>query len=274
MSARATWPARCRRAWRPATSRTYSREQELQADQLGAEYLSRTSYDPQNMVDVIQRAARTRSASPPTTRAPKAARRRRRGELARLAPDQRPAPAATSAQIAAQLQGQGRLQRRRPRALPAGGRRHDVRREPRAGRHARPQLLPRAARHRADRAAGLVDPELAPTRSRSSTAPATPGWWCGWCRRRPAARTRRSSATSIKPEQGRIERLALGGGLPATHFVGTRRNAAGAGARHRGRRWRPGRATATTCCCTPRATPPRCSAHALRCTRPSRRFAR
>lgn len=32
----------------------YGREQELQADQLGAEYLSRTRYDPQNMVDVIQ----------------------------------------------------------------------------------------------------------------------------------------------------------------------------------------------------------------------------
>ena len=31
----------------------YSREQELQADQLGAEYLSRSRYDPKNMVDVI-----------------------------------------------------------------------------------------------------------------------------------------------------------------------------------------------------------------------------
>ena len=31
----------------------YSREQELQADQLGAEYLSRNRYDPRNMVDVI-----------------------------------------------------------------------------------------------------------------------------------------------------------------------------------------------------------------------------
>ena len=31
----------------------YSREQELQADQLGAEYLSRNRYDPKNMVDVI-----------------------------------------------------------------------------------------------------------------------------------------------------------------------------------------------------------------------------
>jgi predicted Zn-dependent protease len=33
---------------------SYSREQELQADQLGAEYLSRNRYDPQNMVDVIR----------------------------------------------------------------------------------------------------------------------------------------------------------------------------------------------------------------------------
>jgi predicted Zn-dependent protease len=32
---------------------SYSREQESQADQLGAEYLSRNQYDPQNMVDVI-----------------------------------------------------------------------------------------------------------------------------------------------------------------------------------------------------------------------------
>jgi predicted Zn-dependent protease len=32
----------------------YSREQELQADKLGAEYLVRNNYDPQNMVDVIQ----------------------------------------------------------------------------------------------------------------------------------------------------------------------------------------------------------------------------
>ena len=32
---------------------SYSREQELQADQLGAEYLVRNRYDPKNMVDVI-----------------------------------------------------------------------------------------------------------------------------------------------------------------------------------------------------------------------------
>jgi predicted Zn-dependent protease len=33
---------------------SYSRDQELQADKLGAEYLSRVNYNPQNMVDVIQ----------------------------------------------------------------------------------------------------------------------------------------------------------------------------------------------------------------------------
>jgi predicted Zn-dependent protease len=33
---------------------SYGREQESQADRLGAEYLSRSSYDPRNMIDVIQ----------------------------------------------------------------------------------------------------------------------------------------------------------------------------------------------------------------------------
>ena len=33
---------------------TYGRDQELQADRLGAEYLSRSNYDPRNMIDVIQ----------------------------------------------------------------------------------------------------------------------------------------------------------------------------------------------------------------------------
>ena len=33
---------------------SYGRDQELQADQLGAEYLSRSHYDPRNMVDVIK----------------------------------------------------------------------------------------------------------------------------------------------------------------------------------------------------------------------------
>ncbi|MEW6707551.1 MAG: M48 family metalloprotease [Pseudomonadota bacterium] len=32
----------------------YSREQELQSDRLGAQYLSRTGYDPRNMLDVLQ----------------------------------------------------------------------------------------------------------------------------------------------------------------------------------------------------------------------------
>ena len=33
---------------------SYSREQETQADQLGAEYLARNNYDPKNMIDVIR----------------------------------------------------------------------------------------------------------------------------------------------------------------------------------------------------------------------------
>jgi predicted Zn-dependent protease len=33
---------------------SYGREQELQADSLGAEYLSRTQFDPRNMIDVIR----------------------------------------------------------------------------------------------------------------------------------------------------------------------------------------------------------------------------
>jgi predicted Zn-dependent protease len=33
---------------------SYSREQETQADELGAEYLSRTRYDPRSMIDVIE----------------------------------------------------------------------------------------------------------------------------------------------------------------------------------------------------------------------------
>ena len=33
---------------------SYSRDQELQADKLGAEYLARVNYNPRNMVDVIQ----------------------------------------------------------------------------------------------------------------------------------------------------------------------------------------------------------------------------
>ncbi len=46
-------PGVARRGGR-ATSRRYGREQELQADRLGAEYLARSNYDPRNMVDVIQ----------------------------------------------------------------------------------------------------------------------------------------------------------------------------------------------------------------------------
>lgn len=57
----------------------YSREQELQADQLGAEYLARINYDPGNMVDVIQTLKSQERFSIDTARA-----------------EGRPAPAATN----------------------------------------------------------------------------------------------------------------------------------------------------------------------------------
>lgn len=57
----------------------YSREQELQADQLGAEYLARNNYDPRNMVDVIQTLKSQERFAADTARA-----------------EGRPAPAATN----------------------------------------------------------------------------------------------------------------------------------------------------------------------------------
>lgn len=48
---------------------SYGREQELQADQLGAEYLSRSQYDPRNMVDVIKVLANQERFAGDTARA-------------------------------------------------------------------------------------------------------------------------------------------------------------------------------------------------------------
>jgi len=48
---------------------SYSRDQELQADQLGAEYLARSEYDPQHMVDVIGMLQRQERFAADTARA-------------------------------------------------------------------------------------------------------------------------------------------------------------------------------------------------------------
>ncbi len=120
--ARRTWPARLRRAWRPATSRRYSREQELQADQLGAEYLARNQYDPHNMVDVIQVLKNQERFAADAARSRGPQRGVGARQLAGLAPQQRRAAGRTSAQIApatkASYGDDGRD------ALPAGHRRH------------------------------------------------------------------------------------------------------------------------------------------------------
>ena len=97
------WPPACP-AWRRLPAgvaqagaagliASYSRDQELQADQLGAEYLARSRYDPANMVDVIQvlqdqeryaaEAAKAAGRAAPVV-----------AGLAGLAPQQRPAAAA------------------------------------------------------------------------------------------------------------------------------------------------------------------------------------
>jgi predicted Zn-dependent protease len=117
---------------------SYSRDQESQADKLGAEYLARINYDPKNMVDVIRvlksqeqfaaDTARAEGRNPPSRR-----------RLAGLAPEQRQAAAGHRA-VFRPVQGQ--VRRRGPRPLPAGHQRHDLRREPRTGRHARAAFLP------------------------------------------------------------------------------------------------------------------------------------
>ena len=75
---------------------SYSREQELQADQLGAEYLVRTHYDPGHMVEVIEvlkNQERYAADAAKSGRAPPSA--------PGLAPQQRPAAAADPQQRAA-----------------------------------------------------------------------------------------------------------------------------------------------------------------------------
>ena len=72
---------------------SYSRDQELQADQLGAEYLVRTHYDPRNMVEVIQVLKDQERYAADAAKAAGACGAVGAG-LAGLAPQQRPASAA------------------------------------------------------------------------------------------------------------------------------------------------------------------------------------
>jgi predicted Zn-dependent protease len=207
---------------------SYSREQELQADQLGAEYLHRTQYDPRNMIDVIrvlknqelfvQEVARTEGravqsgggnwlSSHPTSD-------RRLQEISEIATK-------LQAQAAGRLADDGRARYLQAVNGMAFG-------------ESRSQGLTRGRNFFHDELGFAI------------TAPA------GWkIQNRPEVLVLVNAAGDaglitrllpaevgtdherilrerLKVEQGRVERLTLGGGLAATHFVGQRRTEQGA----------------------------------------------
>ena len=116
---------------------SYSRDQETQADRLGADYLARNNYDPKNMIDVI-RVLKSQEVFAADTARAEGRKQRRPGRLAGFASEQRQAVAGHRP-IRCPVQGQ--VWRRGPRPLHAGHQWHDLRRKPRAGGYARTQFL-------------------------------------------------------------------------------------------------------------------------------------
>ena len=201
---------------------SYGREQELQADQLGAEYLSRSNYDPRNMIDVI-RVLRDQELF--------------RADVARA--EGRPAPA-QGTWLSSHPSSEQRLQQINERANSYHGKYVDE------GRSRFLKVL-EGVSFGDGREQGV-------TRGRQFfheplglglTAPA------GWHIENGAEAIQIVNAGAdaalvvrlvpaqagtthedilrnvLKPEQGRTERRTLGNGLPATHFIGTKRDAKG-----------------------------------------------
>ncbi|MBK6387213.1 MAG: M48 family metalloprotease [Rhodoferax sp.] len=198
---------------------SYSREQELQADGLGAEYLSRSNYDPHNMVDVVNVLKNQERFAADQARA-----------------EGRPAPAAsnwlsshpsndqrlqTITQLAAQYNKGNYIDEGRARYLRAIDgiafgdsadqgmtRGRNFYHEPLGFAVTAPQgwsiqnAADRLTILSGERDAGLI----------VRTAPAQAGKTHDDIIR-----------TLIKPDQGRVDRLQING-LPATRFVGTRKN--------------------------------------------------
>ena len=81
-----TWPASGARRGGGLIAK-YGREQELQADGLGAEYLARSNYDPKNMVDVIEVLKNQERFAEDAAKA-KGPRRSSEGQLAGISPEQ------------------------------------------------------------------------------------------------------------------------------------------------------------------------------------------
>ena len=134
---------------------SYSRDQELQADQLGAEYLVRTHYDPAHMVEVIQVLKDQERYAADAAKAAGRAAPSAPGWLAsHPSNDQRLQQIRGTAKRLVDGQPAGWADEGRERYLKAiDG--LTFRRRPRAGRGAWAPVLPRAAGHRDDRAAGL-----------------------------------------------------------------------------------------------------------------------
>ena len=166
---------------------SYSRDQESQADELGAEYLARNHYDPRNMIDVIQALKSQEQFAVDNAKAEgKPAPSGSNWLSSHPANDKRLADIKA---FADEVPGTGRVRRRRARALPPGDRGNDLRRQRRTGARARPQLLSPRPRHRSDGAAGLADPERSgDDRGRQRRRRRGPDR-AGGCPRKPAART-------------------------------------------------------------------------------------
>lgn len=201
----------------------YSREQELQADQLGAEYLAKVQYDPRNMVDVIQvlvdqdkfRADAARARGQP---APEGANwlSSHPASEQRLAQIMQRATAAAAARY--NDEGRARYLRAIDGITFGDSREQGVVR----GRHFFHEPLGIAL---SAPAGWLVmnDTEqvalMSPARDAALLMHLVPA--------KAGASHDEIIRNLLKPEQGRVERTTLGGGLAATRFAGTRLNSQG-----------------------------------------------
>ena len=216
----------------------YSRDQELQADQLGAEYLARSNYEPE------QHGRRDRRA--------RSSQERFAADAARA---EGPRRAAGADWLSSHPSNEQRLQRdpRDRREVPAARRYGDD------GRarylqaidglpfgESREQGVTRGRNfYHEPLGVAITAPQgWRIQNSAEALAIVNPEGNAGLVRAGGAAEGRHhargaSCATCVKPDQGRTEQRSLNG-QPATHFVGTRRTEQGspAGGRHRGHRAR------------------------------------
>jgi predicted Zn-dependent protease len=200
---------------------SYSRDQELQADQLGAEYLARNQYDPKNMVDVIRVLKNQELFAEQVARAEGRAPRQSPGWLSsHPSSDRRLQEIADIAAKNAQLAGGRFADDGRARYLQAiNGMVFGETREQGVtrGRNFFHELLGFA----------ITAPAGWKVQNGADTLTLVNGQGDAGLIMRllpPDAGTdhNRILRDGLKAERGNVERLTLGGTYPATHFVGTR----------------------------------------------------